>query len=405
MTKQESLAKASKNLMFKEPFYGIFLIMLNKVWDERVPTAGVSLNGINYQLTISEKFWTSLSELHQQGLLKHELLHIGFSHLTSYNHLTNKELANIAMDLEINQYIDKNMLPEGGMTLDLFPELNLLAKQGTNYYYEKLQQAANNKGTCPNLDQMMEGMGQGQMTVTVSKGKDGNIKVDVNLPDHSTWEEFDKLPEATKKLIENQTAHVLKEVAEQVEKSRGTIPGEFAEILRKLNEVEEAKFDWRGFLRRFVGGSTQVYTKRTRRKENHRFDEAPGLKVKPKRRILVGIDTSGSVSTTELKEFMNELYHIHKTGTDIMVVQCDTAISHIGKFNINEDLKIHGRGGTSFEPVCDYYNEHHKDYSCLVYFTDGEAPAPDKCRGPVLWAISTNGTINQDLKGVQIQLN
>lgn len=73
MTKQESLAKASKNLMFKEPFYGIFLIMLNKVWDERVPTAGVSLNGINYQLTISEKFWTPLSELHQQGLLKHEL--------------------------------------------------------------------------------------------------------------------------------------------------------------------------------------------------------------------------------------------------------------------------------------------------------------------------------------------
>ena len=314
-------------------------------------------------------------------------------------------IANWAMDIEINQYIDKDMLPEGGMTLDLFPELNLLSKQGTNYYYEKLQQAANNPGTCPNLDDMMDAMGDGQMTIEVSKGKDGNVKVKVNLPDHGTWEDFDKLSEATKKLIEQQTGHILKEVAEQVEKSRGTIPGEFAEILKKLNEVEEAKFDWRGFLRRFVGGSTQVYVKRTRRKENHRFDDSPGLKVKPKRRILVGIDTSGSVSTTELKEFMNELYHIHKTGTDIMVIQCDTAISHIGKFNINEDMHIHGRGGTSFEPVCDYYNEHHKDYSCLVYFTDGEAPAPDKCRGPVLWAISTNGTMNEDLKGVKIQLN
>ena len=73
MTKQESLARASKNLMFKEPFYGIFLIMLNKVWDEKVPTAGVRLKGINDQLTISEKFWKPLSELHQQGLLKHEL--------------------------------------------------------------------------------------------------------------------------------------------------------------------------------------------------------------------------------------------------------------------------------------------------------------------------------------------
>lgn len=405
MTKQESLARASKNLMFKEPFYGIFLIMLNKVWDEKVPTAGVSLNGINYQLTISEKFWKPLSELHQQGLLKHELLHIGFSHLTSYGHLSNKELANIAMDLEINQYIDKDMLPEGGMTLDLFPELKLEPKKGTNYYYEALQKAANKKGTCPNLDEMMEGMSNGQMTVTISKGKDGNIQVEVNLPDHSTWEEFDKLPEATKKLIEQQTAHVLKEVADQVQKSRGTIPGEFAEILKKLSEVEEAKFDWRGFLRRFVGGSTQVYTKRTRRKENQRFEDSAGLKVKPKRRIMVGIDTSGSVSTKELKEFMNELYHIHKTGTAITVVQCDTAISHIGKFNINEDMNIHGRGGTSFEPVCDYYNEHHKDYSCLVYFTDGESSAPEKCKGPVLWVISTNGTYNEELKGVQIQLN
>lgn len=405
MTKQESLAKASKNLMFKEPFYGLFLIMLNKVWNNKIPTAGVSLNGINYQLTISENFWKPLSELHQQGLLKHELLHIGFSHLTSYNHLINKELANIAMDLEINQFIDKNMLPEGGMTLDLFPELNLEPNQGTNYYYEKLQKAANNKGTCPNLDEMMDAMSQGQMTVTVSKGKGGNIQVEVNLPDHSTWEEFDKLPEATKKLIQQQTGHILKEVADQVQKSRGTIPGEFAEILEKLNEVEEAKFDWKGFLRRFVGGSTEVETKRTKRKENYRFEDSPGIKTYEKRRILVGIDTSGSVSTKELKEFMNELYHVHKTGTAITVVQCDTAISHIGKFNINEDMHIHGRGGTSFEPVCDYYNEHHKDYSCLVYFTDGESSAPDKCRGPVLWVISTNGTMNEELKGVQIQLN
>jgi hypothetical protein len=37
--------------------------MLNKVWDKRrVPTAGVSKNGINYQLTINPEFWESLSD-------------------------------------------------------------------------------------------------------------------------------------------------------------------------------------------------------------------------------------------------------------------------------------------------------------------------------------------------------
>lgn len=74
MSKANTLAKASKDLMWKEPFYGFFLIMLNKVWDnKRVPTAGVSKNGINYQLTINEDFWTELSENHRVGLLKHEL--------------------------------------------------------------------------------------------------------------------------------------------------------------------------------------------------------------------------------------------------------------------------------------------------------------------------------------------
>ena len=98
INKTESLAKTCKNLMFEEPFYGMFLIMLNKVWDNRVPTAGVSKNGINFQLTINEEFWGGLSEIEHLGLLKHELLHIGFFHLTDYDFLSDKEVANIAMD-------------------------------------------------------------------------------------------------------------------------------------------------------------------------------------------------------------------------------------------------------------------------------------------------------------------
>lgn len=98
MSKANTLAKASKELMWKEPFYGFFLIMLNKIWDKRIPTAGVSKNGINYQLTINEEFWMDLSENHRIGLLKHELLHIAYFHLSSYFNYTDKKLANVAMD-------------------------------------------------------------------------------------------------------------------------------------------------------------------------------------------------------------------------------------------------------------------------------------------------------------------
>ena len=46
MDKQKSLSKISKELMLKEPYYGFFLIMLNKVWRNDIPTAGVRKNGI-----------------------------------------------------------------------------------------------------------------------------------------------------------------------------------------------------------------------------------------------------------------------------------------------------------------------------------------------------------------------
>ena len=81
MDKVQSLSKAGKELMLREPYYGFFLIMLNKIWRKDLPTAGVSKNGINYQLAINDEFWTNLSEKHQLGLLKHELLHIAFGQI------------------------------------------------------------------------------------------------------------------------------------------------------------------------------------------------------------------------------------------------------------------------------------------------------------------------------------
>lgn len=111
MNKQDSLSKTSKSLMLKEPYYGFFLLMLHKAWSDKVPTACVSKHGINFQLTIGEKFWTDLSEEHRLGLLKHELLHIAFKHLTTFTMFSDHKMANIAMDMEINQYIDGHWLP------------------------------------------------------------------------------------------------------------------------------------------------------------------------------------------------------------------------------------------------------------------------------------------------------
>jgi len=323
-------------------------------------------------------------------------LHIGFFHIQCQDEFQNKKVANIAMDIEINQFIDPDDLPDGGCTLESFSEYNLPPKAGSREYYKLLMKAMEQEKQSGSGGKIsdMAGMDDG---ATYS---DGTIN-----PDHGTWKDFEDLSEAEKKLLESQTAHILKEIADSVEKSRGTIPGEFQGIIERLRHIEPPKFDWRSYVRRFAGGSNEIFTKKLRRKDNRRFEENPGLKIKNKRHLLVAIDTSGSVSDKEVKEFLNEIHHIHKTGSEVTVLQCDTTIRSIEKFKPNQDIVLHGRGGTDFDPVLEYYNENTRKYTCMFYLTDGECSTSVKPRGKMLWVISTRGEINDGLPGPQIKLD
>ena len=434
MDKAQTLSKTAKDLMLKEPYYGFFLIMLNKLWSKKIPTAGVSKNGINYQLIINDDFWENLTELERLGLLKHELLHIAFGHLTTVFKFSNRKLANIAMDMEINQYIDASWLPGGelssdefkqlketitteleqakennatreeliviskklparGIMIDDYAELNLDIKAGARYYYDKLKEAKDDKeqtGTSGSeaFDDLCDQMDS-------SNGD--------SLPDHSTWDEFEDLSEAEQKLIEKQVQKLLSDAKEQTVKKRGTVPGEIEGVII-IDEIKPPKFDWRGYIRRFTGVSTKVYTKKIRRKENKRFDANPGLKVKMRQHMLLAIDTSGSVSDNELKEFMSEMHHIFKCGVDITIIQCDTQIRSIEPYKGKHELSVQGRGGTEFDPVIEYFNANLSKYTSLVYFTDGECDTDVKPRGNILWVLSERSSMNESLPGKIIKL-
>ena len=391
MNKVDTLGKTSKNLMLQEPYYGLFLIMLNKVWSDRLPTAGVSKNGINYQLAINPTFWEELSEEHRLGLLKHELLHIAFGHLSVFFSFSDRKMANIAMDMEINQYIIPEWLPTGGIDIDNYPELNLDRKAGCRYYYEKLLKAKDDKdktGTSGSdaFDKLCDQM---------DSGGDG-------LPDHSTWEEFEDLTEAEQKLIEKQVQRIMNSAKEQTLKTRGNIPGEMeGKIL--LEEIVKPKFNWRGYIKRFTGVSTKIFTKKTRRKENIRFSDNPGIKIKMRQKMLLAIDTSGSVVEEELKEFMNEIYHIYNAGVDVTIIQCDTHIRSIVEYKGDFELGVLGRGGTDFDPVLKYYQDN-RQFTSLIYFTDGECSTNIKPSKQILWVISERSELNTSLPGRVIKL-
>ena len=95
---------------------------------------------------------------------------------------------------------------------------------------------------------------------------------------------------------------------------------------------------------------------------------------------------------------------MHKTGHKITIAQCDTELRSVEDFNPKKDLGIKGRGGTSFQPVIDHYNEHGR-YTALVYLTDGEAYSPNDCPKNTLWVLSSVSGMNDELPGKVIKLN
>ena len=168
----------------------------------------------------------------------------------------------MAMDIEINQYIDRDMLPDNGCFLEKFPELNNKTKMGTKWYYDELM----NNATIVNI---AIGCGAGE-NCKLPSGED------MQMPEHNFGNGEQTLSETERKLVEAQTKHIVNQVAEQVQKMQGNVPGHIAEILERINKIEPPKFDWKGYIRRFAGTAIKTYTKKSRRKYNKRYLQSSG---------------------------------------------------------------------------------------------------------------------------------
>jgi predicted metal-dependent peptidase len=328
--------------------------------------------------------------------------------------LKDKELSNMAMDIYINQDIPTELLPEGGCTLEAFKDLNLPAGKDTNFYYKALLQEK--EAGCPNsqalkdlMNQSQEGDGQGAGSDGDGEGQPGGKMVmgddgkPLHNPNHQ-WDEIEGMSNTMKEILDRGFAHSIDQAVKEVTKARGTLPFDVKHILDKIVDITPPKFNWRGFVRNFVGTSVKCHFVTTKRKKSNRFSDMPGLKRKDFSHILVAIDTSASVSNDELTEFMHEIHHIYRTGHDVTVVLCDTRINNVIRYNPRANIKINGRGGTEFQPVIDMYRKNLSKYSCLIYFTDGECSAPENARGNILWVLSSVSGMNDDLPGKCIKL-
>ena len=382
----EKIYQASKLLFNDMPFYGILSLRVRKRIDNSIPTACVKLSDDKFSIEMCfNSDWVETLTIDQvRGVIEHELLHVINGHITDpmyHGNGIDREVMNVAMDCEINQYINRNKLPKDGIFLEnVAAELGikLPQKAGTMKYYELLLNENPNKNN------------QGLIV-------DNNGNPLTTMDTHVTPQEMIAAQSIVDGIIEG--------AANETLKRRGTLPGSVEQILQRLQESRKPVIDWKQFLRRFVSNSYKEYTITTRKRESRRFEDAPGLKHEPEFRLLVGIDTSGSVSDDELKEFLQEIDNISKQKCEIKILLCDTQIHQEIDYlkTKNKDFKISGRGGTSFEPVLEYYRK--SSDTCLVYFTDGECPVESNILKPVLWIISSKGTTNYLKNHKYIKMN
>ncbi|MEC7985836.1 MAG: VWA-like domain-containing protein [Myxococcota bacterium] len=137
----------------------------------------------------------------------------------------------------------------------------------------------------------------------------------------------------------------------------------------------------------------------------------PGLKKeRDKPTILIIIDTSGSMSDTDIEYVFAEVDGIYRLGCEVHILQADTAPQLYYKYN--GDKPIAGRGGTSFDPALQWANDARNGVRLatkiggdvseqdiqlhvdgIVYLTDGYASTPNVkpyCR--ILWVLTPDGT-------------
>ena len=209
-----------------------------------------------------------------------------------------------------------------------------------------------------------------------------------NLTDHN-WEagaDEEDVTAAVKELV-NASVGMMNE------ESRGLMPAFFMSQVKRINKPPV--ISWQTVLKKYVGTIVARKRKtRTRldRRQPERFDISGAVDDKVLK-IVVAVDTSGSVDDEMISRIFNEIFSIlAKRKHDITVIECDAKIQRVYKAKNTSDikLKVVGRGGTAFTPVIKYINkERYFRDALLIYFTDGygeaEIPRPRTYRN--MWVV------------------
>ena len=197
------------------------------------------------------------------------------------------------------------------------------------------------------------------------------------------WEEDEETCCSINELIKNA----------QISKNWGSLSGNLQSLIKASMKIE---MDYRRMLSIFRTSILSGKRCLTRMRPSRRFGFSfMGSRYELAANILIAVDVSGSVTDKSLQYFFSVINRFFKYGIEKLdVIQFDHELKTEKPQPLKKakcEVKITGRGGTSFQPAADYYCSH-SEYDGLIYFTDGYAPAPlfnTKRTIDVLWILQS----------------
>ena len=432
----ESVSRSIIGLLIDEPFFAHLLGSIPREVSEKTETIGLELQTFGPRLLINEKYFLKelRTEKKRRAAIKHEALHIAFSHFMRRNDRQIQAVFDLAADLVVNQYLSHKVLPDNAVTLNSFPELKLKPDQTLEYYYDALikhyqplqdsnsqpgdedpdgeTQTGDASGSSgPDQDSKdPDGDGDGNSDGETGTGDASSLSaagqaiqkmLDPNgRGSHEHWGQADQ---ATEYAVENL---IIRARDRTPVKQWGTIPGGIGQLIDLILEGRKSQVDWKRQLRLFGASSRRTRVIHTIKRVSKRYGTRPGIKIQRFQKILVAIDTSGSIDMDALELFFGEIRGMWRNGAEITVIECDCEVGRTYPYQGQTPSDLSGGGGTDFDPVFQYLRERRQEqYDGIIYLTDGYAATPvvrPPCR--VLWVITPDGSDDATAFGPAIHL-
>jgi predicted metal-dependent peptidase len=380
-TEKFDLNKLTWSLLQQEPFFAALSRRIHKSATTAVPTAGVKINKDtgHFEMVYNPAFFEGLTPTEQRAVLKHEMYHLIFQHVTGRLPPEGmSKMWNVATDLAINSFIAEE-LPEGGCIPGKAPFEEYPAEMSAEWYFSKLQndeqfQQDSNDGEGDGDPQSGDGEpGDGQ-------GQSGSGLPD-SLDDHSGWGDVDQ---ETRALAEERLKDAVRKASEEVNAGGRGWGSVTASCRKKIQDMVKARVNWRSVLRYFIKTSQRANKRSTVRRINKRFPYIhAGKRVSRTAKIAISIDQSGSVSDAMLAAFFVELENLAKYA-EFTVVPFDTEVAesevYVWKKGKRRTWDRVSCGGTDFNAPTRWVNARQFDGHIILTDMEAPKPIPSKCQ-------------------------